>query len=192
LSQVREGGQVKYFLDTEFIEDGKTIDLISIGIVAEDGRELYIENQDADLSKASAWVKGNVIPHLWSQQAEMSTEKIKANAWVRDGGIGGLHRHKRIGSEVRLFIGDDPAPQFWGYYADYDWVVFCQLFGTMMDLPKGFPMYCRDIKQLCDDLGNPKLPEQGKGEHHALADARWNKQAYEFLSSGPAANRQPG
>lgn len=34
--------------------------------------------------------------------------------------------------------------------ADYDWVVLCQLYGTMMDLPKGWPMYCRDVKQLCD------------------------------------------
>lgn len=30
---------MRYFLDCEFIEDGRTIDLISIGIVAEDGRE---------------------------------------------------------------------------------------------------------------------------------------------------------
>lgn len=44
-------------------------------------------------------------------------------------------------------------------------------------------MYCRDIKQLCDSLGNPKLPVQGKGEHHAIADARWNRKAYEFLNS---------
>lgn len=37
------------------------------------------------------------------------------------------------------------------------------------------------LKQWCKMLGDPRLPEQGKGEHHALADARWNKQAYEFL-----------
>ncbi len=47
--------------------------------------------------------------------------------------------------------------------------------------PKGWPMYCRDVKQLCDSLGNPKLPEQTEAEHHALNDARWTKQAYEFL-----------
>jgi hypothetical protein len=29
---------MKYFLDTEFIEQPNTIELISIGIVAEDGR----------------------------------------------------------------------------------------------------------------------------------------------------------
>jgi hypothetical protein len=28
---------VRYFYDTEFLEDGKTIELISIGIVCEDG-----------------------------------------------------------------------------------------------------------------------------------------------------------
>ncbi|HVX56933.1 MAG TPA: hypothetical protein VHA37_04325 [Candidatus Saccharimonadales bacterium] len=37
---------MKYFLDTEFIEDGKTIDLISVGIAAEDGRTLYLQNAD--------------------------------------------------------------------------------------------------------------------------------------------------
>lgn len=72
-------------------------------------------------------------------------------------------------------------PEFWGYYSDYDWVVFCQVFGAMIDLPKGWPMYCRDIKQWCDQLGNPKLPEQQSTEHNALHDARWNKLAWEFL-----------
>ncbi len=32
---------MKIFYDAEFIEDGVTIDLISIAMVAEDGRELY-------------------------------------------------------------------------------------------------------------------------------------------------------
>jgi len=44
-------------------------------------------------------------------------------------------------------------------------------------------MYCRDIKQMADDRGNPQLPKEGKDEHHALADARWNRRAWEFLSS---------
>ena len=51
----------------------------------------------------------------------------------------------------------------------------------MVDLPKGWPMYCKDIKQLCDDRGNPKLPAQESQEHNALEDARWNKKAFYFL-----------
>jgi hypothetical protein len=154
---------MRYWLDTEFIEDGKTIDLISIGIVAEDGREFYAENRDCKLDRASEWVKANVMPHL----------------------VGGDKTHPRASIALGVQVFCDPErngkPEFWGYYADYDWVAICQLFGTMMDLPKGWPMYCRDIKQWCDDLGNPKLPEQDKGEHHALADARWNLTAWQFL-----------
>lgn len=153
---------IRYFIDTEFIESGPyhPVQLISIGIVSEDGREFYAQSSEFDASMASAWVKQNVLAQLDPRGEYFSL--------------------KEIGTKIRKFIGNE-TPEFWGYYADYDWVVFCQIFGTMMDLPKGFPMYCQDIKQLCDGNGNPKLPEQGKGEHNALADARWNKVAWEFL-----------
>lgn len=96
-------------------------------------------------------------------------------------------------------------PKFYAYYADYDWVVFCWLFGKMMDLPKGFPMYCRDLKQDYDffntnfierkkqnAVGNihksinelkdfKDYPKQ-ENNHNALADARWNKKLHEFLN----------
>jgi hypothetical protein len=174
-------GDLKYWMDTEFIEDGKTIDLISIALVCEDGREFYAENLDCDLSKANDWVKENVIAHLW--RTNKGENRRTGNVFTRAGGSGSLESHEAITRDVRIFC--DPVqygkPEFWGYYADYDWVVFCQLFGRMIDLPEGFPMYCRDIKQMCDDLGNPELPKQDTTEHHALADARWNKQAWEFL-----------
>lgn len=155
---------MKYFYDTEFIEDGKTIDLISIGIVAEDGKEYYAISEEFDHTKAerNEWVLENVLRKL--------PNKISMYWKSRE----------QIKKDIISFVGDD-KPEFWAYYADYDHVVLCQLFGTMMDLPKNFPMYTRDIKQLCDEKGNPKLPEQGKGEHHALDDAKWNMKAYNFL-----------
>lgn len=42
-------------------------------------------------------------------------------------------------------------PKFYGYFADYDWVCFCWLFGNMMSLPKGFPMFANDLKQMLDE-----------------------------------------
>ena len=158
---------MKYFLDTEFIELGGSnpIQPISIGLVAEDGREYYAVTRHFEPATASQWVRDNVLAHL--ESPEERPRKVR----------------RELREEILAFIGDD-KPEFWGYYADYDWVVFAGIFGTMMDLPKGWPMYCRDIKQLCDDMGNPWLPQQGKDEHNALADARWNKRAYEFLKSG--------
>lgn len=39
---------------------------------------------------------------------------------------------------------------FYGYYSAYDHVALCWLFGKMIDLPKGFPMYTNDLKQMMD------------------------------------------
>ncbi len=155
---------MKYWYDTEFIEDGITIDLISIGIVCEDGRELYMQSAEFDAEKANEWVKENVLPHL------LASCLLTSRVAIRDA--------------ILAFMDPEKygKPELCGYYSAYDHVAFCQLFGTMMDLPKGFPMYTRDIKQLCDSLGNPRLPEQGKNEHNALQDAKWNKQAWEFLA----------
>lgn len=154
---------MRYWFDTEFIDDGYTIDLISIGIVAEDGRELYLENSECDLYRASPWVRENVIPHLTANALDRAAIATHARNFMD---------HERYGK-----------PEVWAYYAAYDWVVFCQLFGTMMDLPIGWPMFCRDVMQLCDELGNPQLPKQTSTEHHALADALWTREAWEFLQS---------
>ena len=156
---------MKYFYDTEFIEDGKTIDLISIGIVAEDGREFYAISTEFDETKADEWVKENVLAKLPERNSNPHP------LWKR---------REQIRHDIVNFIGED-KPEFWAYYADYDHVVLCQLFGRMIDLPDGYPMYTKDIKQLCDDKGNPRLPEQGDGEHNALEDAKWNMKCYEFL-----------
>ena len=57
---------MRYFYDTEFIENGSTIDLVSIGIVAEDGREYYAVSTDADHTKANKWVRKHVLDKLLS------------------------------------------------------------------------------------------------------------------------------
>ena len=71
---------------------------------------------------------------------------------------------------------------FYAYYADYDWVVFCWLFGRMIDLPKGFPMYCVDLKQELDTIGNPNIDHLTQdNEHNALEDAKWNRELHQFI-----------
>lgn len=149
---------MRAWFDTEFIEDGVTIDLISIGMVREDGEELYLENAETKWHLASQWIVDNVKPHLG--RASLRTPR------------------DIIASRVREFAGENPI--FWGYYADYDWVVLCQLFGRMIDLPTGWPKYCRDLKQLADQQG-VRLPEQTSQEHHALADARWVRDSWIWL-----------
>jgi hypothetical protein len=160
---------MRFWFDTEFIEDGRTIDLVSIGIVSQDDREYYAVSSEFDASKAVPWVKENVL-------SQIDQSKGKPRKQIR-------HELQRfIGHyEYDQLMGTRKGPEIWAYYGAYDWVALCQLFGPMVDLPQGWPMYVRDVKQWCDELGNPQLPSQGKNLHHSLYDARWTKKAWEFL-----------
>jgi hypothetical protein len=185
---------MKYFLDTEFIENGETIDLISIALVNEKGGFIYGQYDKCDHTKAGDWVARNVLPKLEHFDMGTRTRNCVARYGYASYAInatdvaqcsGGCLWYSRTGliEKIKKFIGDDPKPEFWGYYADYDWVAFCQIFGTMLDLPNHFPKYCRDLKQWCDMLNNPQLPPQDPThEHNALDDAYWNKDVWQFLS----------
>ena len=91
---------MKYWIDTEFIAKPFTIDLVSIGVVAEDGRTFYAESSQADWSKASPWTLEHVRPQLDGKA--MSTEDISYG--------------------LRDFTDHDEHPVFWGYFPAYDWV----------------------------------------------------------------------
>ena len=151
---------MKYWIDTEFIERPHCIDLISVGLVAEDGREFYAESNEVDWSKASLWTLQHVRPQLEGDGMTLEA----------------------MGYAVRRFTDHDEHPVFWGYFPAYDWVAFSWLFGGMLELPFHFPALCLDIKQWAIELGDPELPLQAGAVHHALADARWTKEAWAFLA----------
>lgn len=160
---------MNYFFDCEFNEQGTTrpIELISIGIVAEDGREFYAENADVDLSKLPEWHQENVVPNL----------------------KGGAFRmpHANIGSGVLNFMAGDSKSVLWAFFGAYDWVLFCQLFGRMVDLPDALPGYFNDLRQaMIHVMGGyfrPRIPVPGKA-HNALNDAHWNRLVWLELQKG--------
>jgi len=269
---------MKYFLDTEFLEGTQktlfskskpTIDLISIGIMAEDGREYYAISKDFNLKEA--WNRYDIKKEWYSiDESNQSTRDVKVY-WLRDNVLKPIFielrakeveeynfasrinvvlnfpayhftyksikrlinkygkSNKQIAEEVYNFCSNDYhkgnnldyeqriqyplynkfKPQFYGYYSSHDWVVVCWLFGRMNNLPKSFPKYCIDLKQILDDrakrwLGN--IPQQSCvfcddfdskldsiksckdypkqfNEHNALADAKWNFELYKFLKT---------
>lgn len=169
-----------YTFDTEFLEDGSTIELISIGIVCEDGREYYAVNSEMPVERIAKddWLMTHVVPSLprhdprpprrldgshgpwiWSGPYLRSTE-VKPK-WV-------------IANEVRDFLRADGSPELWADYAAYDHVALAQLWGKMVHLPKGIPMVTYDIEQEIRRAPGFVKPEQAEGEHNALADARHN------------------
>lgn len=176
---------MKIFYDTEFLEDGKTIELISIGMVAEDGREYYAVNRDMPYKRIarSVWLMANVVPSLprLHGDARLHYAGKRSNPLALDWTHPHMKRRARIADEVREFIQATPDVELWAWYGAYDHVALCQLWGTMIGLPKGVPMYTHDLKQEVDRLGNPPMPEQADGHHNALADARHVKAMAEHL-----------
>lgn len=220
---------MRYFIDTEFIEEPNTIDLISIGIAAEDGREYHAISKEFDFYKAwrksdgvikytnlpgdagtnerpNYWLRENVLQpiHWYLSKLEMLHE-LNYQAWkdivIKKGFYEGRRLQITLGEliskwgilkdqiakEILEFVGypdyKNGKPEFYGYYADYDWVVFCWLFGRMINLPKGFPMYCRDLKQMMDDRGldkewTKKNCPKSNVEHSAIEDAKWARQLH--------------
>jgi 3'-5' exoribonuclease Rv2179c-like domain len=195
---------MRYWMDTEFIDDGKTIDLISIGIVCEDGRELYLQSAEFDESKANEWVKENVFPHLalCPQYRTQGKPGLEPNLAVHNaagqcvlsdpeegyiiGAYPGCYWRSRaqMRDEIKYFFNPSDGIELWGWCAGYDFVAFCQIFGTMMDLPQGYPHYIRDIQHLLDERGisDDQLPLQKDLTHNALEDARHIKHIWEFLN----------
>ncbi len=255
---------MNYYIDTEFIEGtqdkkflgityGKTkptIDLISIGIVAEDGREYYAISKDFNIDEAwnrfqleidnsvgvrigvlpsnkkVYWIRENVLNLIHTELAHKYSSGDGRNMFLdiypfTKKGFKRLIKkygksNKQIAKDIKDFCKGKtyidyktykkitrPNPTFHAYFADYDWVVFCQLFGSMMDLPNGFPMYCVDLKQeldksiekvhIDDGQGNnlkkgrlewiktlPHYPKQ-ENEHNALQDAIFNKKLHKFI-----------
>lgn len=179
---------MRYFLDTEFIEYPNTIELISIGIVSENGSSLYAESCMWDVCKASEWVKQNVIPSLKFYNSSYKMPHF-SNLESVDLKIPQFECYGQISyikDFILYFMSDDNNPEFWTYYGAYDWVAFAWIFGTMMDLPDYFPIYAHDLKHLMDDMcvddeWLQKNCPQPENQHNALADAKWNKDLYEKL-----------
>lgn len=278
---------MNYYLDTEFLEGTQdkrildfktgaktkpTIDLISIGIVAEDGREYYAVSKNFNLKEAwdrfdilkykegtdlqpnkvfdidikRYWIRENVLKPIWIdlyiKDTKLFLSGVKPQFTNRKSFnykevlTNHLHNftyknlkklinkygksNEQIAKEVKTFvlqpnkslpyILDEIAHfqnpnfvsdvdkslnhNFYAYCGSYDWVVFCWLFGKMIDLPKGYPKYVRDLKQILVEKQesiiedrvelrrDPNYPKK-ENEHNALADAHWNKKLHEFLKT---------
>lgn len=154
------------FYDCEFIEDGRTIELVSIGAVSESGREFYAVSTEFDPDLAIPWVRRHVLDKLPppADPAWRSRECIRADL-------------------LRYLVVPGERLELWAWFAAYDHVALCQLWGAMPALPRALPRFTKDLRQRWDDLGRPALPATPLDQHDALADARHNLARWQAMES---------
>lgn len=194
--------KTKIFLDTEFIlyeRDGqRDVDLVSIGMVDDDGRTFYGQVATAPFYHASPWVQTHVLEKLTpcpntpniklAQQPDYHT--------AGPGMVGSMGKRASCGAgcpwfspiELRDAIRnwvDRTAhpPEFWGYFVAYDWYLLTRLFGSFIELPPGWPQHAFDIVQYAHQLQRAIEFSENSGTHNALNDAHMTRAAYVALAA---------
>lgn len=184
-------GTMRIWYDCEFLEQGPDypIHLLSIGLVAADGRELYLINGEFPIDELlkHQWLMDNVVPHLPLQTYMLRMDGTGETfiEWDEDHPDYDAHVFNRRAITQRLteFFDETQSPELWGFCASYDHVCLAQCFGTMTTFHHKLRYYTNDLAQLARELGiaSHKLPDVDGDAHNALHDARWTKKAHEYI-----------
>jgi hypothetical protein len=179
--------ETKYHRNTDIWNGDTMPNLISIALVAEDGREYYAVSQEIDEREdgerqrqlndditSNELLMTTVIPQLpLAAPPELKGYRWR---WSLDWSSALVKPLRLIGNEVRDFIVAQPDPELWGWYATYKHVALLRLW---QELPEGVPSWTNDLKQECVRLGNPRLPSMPGVT--ALGDAREVRTRHEWL-----------
>lgn len=158
---------MKIFFDTEFTGLKQDAELLSIGIIAEDGRTFYAEKANAKDLNVDDWIKDNVIAHFTGQ--------------------GEFEKVEDLQERIEYFLKPYKSVEVWSDCLAYDWVLFNNIWGHAFNIPKKIYYIPFDICTLMKIRGvDPDISREEfsgiKGsKHNALHDARAIKACYEKL-----------
>lgn len=187
-----EHTQTKRFCGIPYGQTPPTIELISIGMVDDTGREYYAISNEFNIREAwerydikveqmsgdarnifpegrkykDYWLRENVLKPIYydlmfdgpTRTDEYFTYKTMKRLIKKYG-----KSRKQIAEDIKEFVGSEETvsnwheviktnpPKLYGYFSSFDHVCLAWLFGKMIDLPAGFPMYTIDLKQMLDE-----------------------------------------
>lgn len=166
------------YFDTEFTDFLLDPALISIGLVADDGREFYAELNDTYEEVMCSWfVIETVLPILWGGECEMSIQDLAPSlkAWIES-----------FGEPVTLWAD---APSF-----DWSWIQ--EIFEvSACGWPNNLMRKCQNTQVFEADQERHRYDEAYEDywrlnidadalQHHALWDARCIAHARRYALSG--------
>ncbi|MFE7547041.1 hypothetical protein [Streptomyces gardneri] len=173
----------RVYLDTEFLPaDPTNRGLVSIGLTDDRGRSYYAVNRDMDAAAVLAipWMVNNVVRFLPSHRER------DGEGWVADldWGHSDMKSLGTIRDDVTRYFADTDASEtrLYAYYGGQDIGRLHMLWDNNWAVMPGYiPQWFTELQALIVDAGNPQVPEQPSGAHHALADAEHNQRIHEHL-----------
>lgn len=167
------------FIDCEFTD---LVDprLLSIGLVCDDGRELYIElTGDTHLADASSFVLDTVVPQFGLMPHAVATQ---------------IELGKRVGAWL-LGLGDPSITVCYDYHADMDLLeatlhsagLWTRLSPALKPTHVGYLIGESGVDVAMEASSTASFAADGLGRHHALADARALRAGYVSMHGGGPA-----
>lgn len=189
---------MKIFLDTEFTGLYQNTTLISISLISENNRSFYAEFNDYNILQADEWIQENVISKLKFKKPPEDEDEyyIKTKFDTNSCNIEMRENKYEIVKELKLWLKQFDKVEIWSDCLSYDWVLFNELFGGAMNLPKNIYYIPFDICTLFKIKGiDPDInrefyagmmygecvEDEKDSKHNSLWDAKVIKSCYERL-----------
>ena len=180
------------YFDTEFTGLKKDTQLISIGLISEDGKEFYGEFASINTELLDDWIIENVLMNT-AKYGEVNETDIVVNESDYHFGT-----REEIQEELKNWLSQFDEVQLISDVCHYDMVLFIDIFGSAFDLPDNVSPVCYDINQdiasyyeesqkdAFDRNREDILEEHGitivGQKHNSLYDARVIQQIYNILN----------
>lgn len=182
---------MKVFFDTEFTGLHQNTTLISIGLIAEDGKTFYAELTDYDKNQVDDWIRDNVIAKTNYLKESANDETASVSMW----NYYCPGTTSEIKTALSVWLSQWESVEMWSDCLSYDWVLFNQLFGHAFNIPKNVYYIPFDIctlfkvKGVDPDVSREEFARGGSywftedqvQKHNALWDAKVIKACYERL-----------
>jgi len=173
------------FLDTEFTGLQQSAELISLALVSEEGGWFYAEFTDYDTAALSDWHKEFVLPGLFLEQD-------RRPGYAAGEGTVARGNRAEVKTALNSWLAQFEKIEIWADVPAYDWVLFCELFGGALHLPKPIFYMPFDFATLLKAQGlDPDRPRESLAEdwaqrhegakHNALYDAFLLREGYRRL-----------
>ena len=181
---------MKIFFDTEFTGLHKDTTLISIGLIAENGRTFYAEFTDYDRSQVDEWISDNVLDNCTMcvvPDCEHNGPYVHSEVSAK-GDVIECGNKATVATQLKNWLENFGEKIF--MVSDclaYDWVLFCDLWAHAFKVPDCVYYIPIDIcaimhiKDVDMDINREAFCGMDGAKHNALHDAKAIRLCYDKL-----------
>ena len=183
----------KIFFDLEFTGLHKLTTAISVGLVCEDGKKFYAEFTDFDKYQIDNFLRQEVLSKRTLDEYNFERDYDPSAEIVYVKGDADL-----IYTTISKWLGqyEEEGVEMWGDLLAYEWVLFINIFGNGLALPKYIDFMPMDIvtalrlcgidKDIDRDIfayGEEIAPSRKEKKHNSLHDAETQLEVYNKIIS---------